>query len=493
MQPHSSHAIEAAMTGALRRAIHAVLLPGFSGVSVPEWVADANDLAGVLLFAQNTPDLATTARLNADLRRAHPDLLITIDEEGGNVTRLQADTGSLLPAPAALGAVDDVQLTESCAHAMGALLAACGFDLTFAPVLDVAARPDNPVIGARAFGAAPELVARHGRAVVRGLRGAGVLSGGKHFPGHGDTNVDSHLAMPELDVDEHILEARDLAPFRAAIEEGMDALMVGHLMVPALDTGAPASLSTTILARARGLGFTGPLVTDALDMKAVSADGVGAACVRALAAGADLLCLGSTAEVADDGAHFGEVVATIEAAVRGGHLDESRLHEAAARIATLRRARRSAVTATDVESARDAVERVGTEAARRAIRTRGDVHLRPGDVVTDLIVRWDQAAGATSGPMTGELIEACGLVPVDLQGPGGSTIPPGRRLAVVSREPDGRLADVLAAHPDALLVHVGVAEAAPDHPHIVFTDGIGLASARAAAQACSSPTGRRRS
>ncbi|SED79419.1 glycoside hydrolase family 3 N-terminal domain-containing protein [Ruania alba] len=474
------------MMGALRRAVHAVLLPGFSGTEVPGWVSGADGLAGVLLFAQNTPDLATTARLTADLRRQHPDLLVAIDEEGGNVTRLQADTGSLLPAPAALGAVDDADLTEACARAMGGLIAACGIDLTFAPVLDVAARDDNPVIGARAFGGDPDLVSRHGRAVVRGLRSAGVLSGGKHFPGHGDTNVDSHLALPRLDVSEQILQARDLPPFHAAIAEGIDTLMVGHLMVPALDTEAPASLSTAILARARELGFTGPLVTDALDMQAVAADGVGAACVRALAAGADLLCLGSTAEIADDGAHFAQVVATVEAAVREGRLSEARLQEAAARVASLRR-RGPAAPVPDLETARAAVETIGADAARRAVRTRGDVQLQPGDVVIDLVSRWDQAAGARSGPVTDQLIEACALARVE---PGEVVaVPTGRRLAVVSREPDARLAQVLAAHPDAVLVHVGVAGAAPEHPHLVFTGGIGLASARAAAQTCRLATG----
>ncbi|QOR71971.1 glycoside hydrolase family 3 protein [Ruania alkalisoli] len=470
------------MTSPLRRDIHAVLLPGFSGTAVPHWVAEAEDLGGVLLFGQNTPDLETTVGLTQALRAAQPGLLVAIDEEGGNVSRLQAQEGSDLPAPAALGAIDDAALTEACAHAMGDLIAACGIDLTFAPVLDVAARPDNPVIGPRSFGADPALVARHGRAVIRGLRAAGVLSGGKHFPGHGDTDVDSHLALPRLDVTDAELSARDLPPFVEAFAERMDTLMVGHLIVPAWDPHSPASLSAVAIDRARALGFTGPVVTDALDMKAVSADGVGAAAVRALAAGADLLCLGSTAEVPDDAAHFFHVRDTIEDAVRAGELDAGRIREAAERVRMLRS--RSGRPVPDLQRVRARVETLGLEAARRGLRVHGDVGLRAGDVVVDLITRWDQAAGATSGPVVRELTNVLGLTP--LSAADVPRVMAGARLAVVARESDGRLLRLLADYPDAVLMHVGVEGAAPDHPHIVYTHGIARASARAAAIACGS-------
>ncbi|UFU04061.1 hypothetical protein LQF12_05575 [Ruania suaedae] len=466
------------MTGDLRHDVHSVLLPGFSGTEVPAWVREADGLAGVLLFGQNTPDLDTTTGLTAALRDACPDLLIAIDEEGGNVSRLQASTGSDLPTPAALGVVDDPQLTEHCARAMGELIAACGIDVTFAPVLDVASRADNPVIGARSFGPGTALVARHGRAVVRGLRAAGVLSGGKHFPGHGDTDVDSHLALPTVDVTDGELTARDLPPFVEAFDEGMDAVMVGHLIVPAWDPGAPASLSQAVIARVRSMGFTGPVVTDALDMQAVSGDGVGRAAVRALAAGADLLCLGSTAEVPDDGAWFAEVRDHIEAALEAGELDHERVREAAGRVRALpRRARAHDLAAA--ERARTRAGKVGLEAARRSVRVSGDVELRPGDAVIDLVTRWDQAAGATSGPVLDQLTTALGLVPL-----APDEVAPGRRLAIVAREYDEHARRLLADHPEAVLVHVGVPAAAPDHPHTVQIHGIARAGARAAVAAC---------
>ncbi len=245
------------------------------------------------------------------------------------MTRLEAERGSSYPGNLALGAVDDVALTEAVASAIAGELAAAGVNLNLAPVADANTNPLNPVIGVRSFGAEPELVARHVAAFVTGTQRQGVAACAKHFPGHGDTAADSHRELPVLEGD---LESA-LLPFRAAVAAGVRAVMPGHLLVPALDD-APASLSEPILSGLlRGeLGFEGLVVTDALEMAAVSSTyGVEEAAVRALIAGADSLGLGH--DLHEDAVE--RVHAAIVDAVRAGRLLEERLAEAAARVAAL--------------------------------------------------------------------------------------------------------------------------------------------------------------
>ena len=276
----------------LDRLAAACLQPSFPGHVVPDWVARwlERGLGGITLFAYNVRDPGQLAELTGALRAERPELLISIDEEGGDVTRLEAEHGSSYPGNLALGAVDDVALTEAVAGAIAGELAAAGVNLNLAPVADANTNPLNPVIGVRSFGADPELVARHVAAFVTGTQRQGVAACAKHFPGHGDTAADSHRELPVIEGD---LDAA-LLPFRAAIAAGTRAVMPGHLLVPALDD-APASLSEPILSGLlRGeLGFDGLIVTDALEMAAVSSTyGVEEAAVRALIAGADSLGLG---------------------------------------------------------------------------------------------------------------------------------------------------------------------------------------------------------
>ncbi|MFE7408105.1 glycoside hydrolase family 3 N-terminal domain-containing protein, partial [Isoptericola sp. NPDC057559] len=351
------------------RAVHGVLLPGFSGTTPPPWLADAarSGLAGVVLFAHNTPDLAATAALTASLHDLAPDLLVATDEEGGDVSRLEAATGSSLPGAAALGVADDAGLTRDAGEALGRLLTAAGVDLDLAPVLDVDA-PGNPVIGVRAFGTDPEAVARHGAAFARGLQRGGAGTCAKHFPGHGSTTTDSHLELPVVAADLGTLRRRDLVPFAAALADdgagpddapALDTLMTAHVVVPALGP-APASLEPAVAALARELGHAGPVITDALDMRAVS-DGadVGEAAVRAVEGGADLLCLGTTAGREDE-ALFRSAVDALVDAVRTGRLTPERLAASRRRTDALvarLRARRASLGAAGVP---------GADAARRA-------------------------------------------------------------------------------------------------------------------------------
>ena len=210
----------------VERLAAACLLPGFEGVVVPEWLRRWIDdgLGGVVLFSHNVESPEQLAALTGGLR----GLVVAIDEEGGDVTRLEHERGSSYPGNFALGAVDDVALTEEVGAAIGADLAAVGVNLNFAPVADVNTNPRNPVIGIRSFGSDPALVARHVAAFVGGMQEVGVAACAKHFPGHGDTELDSHHELPTAGGD----LADALLPFRAAIDAGVSAIMTAHIRVP---------------------------------------------------------------------------------------------------------------------------------------------------------------------------------------------------------------------------------------------------------------------
>jgi beta-N-acetylhexosaminidase len=314
-----------------------VLQPGFEGTTPPDWIRRwlGEGLGGVVLFARNIRDHEQVARLTATLRAERPDVIVATDEESGDVTRLESARGSSRPGNLALGVIDDPTLTEEIARDLGTELAAVGINLDYAPAADVNSNPDNPVIGVRSFGADPDLVARHTAAWVRGLQSAGVAACAKHFPGHGDTDVDSHLDLPRIVADPDRLATTELRPFRAAIDAGVQAVMTGHLLVPALDARWPATLSRRMLTDLLRdeLGFSGLVITDGIEMRALTRRyGFAEAAVRALIAGVDAICVG--------GDHAGEEDArrirdAIIGAVRAGILAEERLAEAAKRVGQL--------------------------------------------------------------------------------------------------------------------------------------------------------------
>ncbi|TDC02998.1 glycoside hydrolase family 3 protein [Nonomuraea longispora] len=322
------------LSGDLLRLADAVLFPGFAGHEPPDWLRRrlGEGLAGVALFSRNIAGPAQVARLTAALRAENPSVLVGVDEESGEVTRLEAATGSSRPGAYALGVADDVAMTEALAAELGADLARSGITIDFAPSADVNSNPDNPVIGLRSFGADPALVSRHAGAFVRGLQSAGVAACVKHFPGHGDTAVDSHHGVPEVAAD-GFKDA--LLPFADAVREGVKAVMTGHLLVPSYDGELPATLSPKVLTGLlRGeLGFQGVIVTDAIEMAAVAgAYGIGGAAARAIAAGADAICVGG--EHADESTAAG-IRDAIAAAVTQGLLPEERLADAARRVREL--------------------------------------------------------------------------------------------------------------------------------------------------------------
>jgi beta-N-acetylhexosaminidase len=366
----------------LERLAAGVLLPSFPGPEAPDWVLRRLDqgLGGITYFAYNVVDDEQLAALSARLRSVRPEAVLAIDEEGGDVTRLDQRRGSDWPGNLALGAIDDVATTRAVAAGIGARLASVGVDLDFAPVADVNSDPLNPVIGVRSFGADPQLVARHVAAFVAGLQQAGVAACVKHFPGHGDTSVDSHHDLPRIDVDLDVLRARELVPFRAAVAAGARAVMTAHLVVPALDD-RPATVSRRVLALLRDeLGFDGAIVSDALEMEGLAATvGVTEGAIEALAAGVDALCVGHDlhADAVDT------LVSAVAGAVRSGRLPEERLAEAAARLASVGVARRPA----------DEVVVDGLAVARRALRSAGSVTLAGPPLVVELAPPPTMAAG----------------------------------------------------------------------------------------------------
>jgi beta-N-acetylhexosaminidase len=312
-----------------------VLLPGFVGPRLPEWLAIRlrDGLAGVCLFATNIESPEQLRELTAAIRAANPFAVIAIDEEGGEVTRLYQSVGSPFPGNALLGRIDDEAYTEQVARTVGWELRRAGCTLDFAPDVDINSNDANPVIGVRSFGASPELVARHSAAWVRGLQSTGIAACAKHFPGHGDTAQDSHLALPIIDLPIETLRERELLPFAAAIAAGAKTIMTSHILLPQLDD-VPATFSARVLeGLLRGeLGFDGVIVSDALDMKGASGrNGIPDAAVRALAAGCDLLCIGT--ENTDE--QLTAIAAAIDDAVAAGAVPAERLGTAIARVSSL--------------------------------------------------------------------------------------------------------------------------------------------------------------
>ncbi|MFT4109714.1 glycoside hydrolase family 3 protein [Propionicimonas sp.] len=323
----------------LRRAVNATLMPGFQGPDLPAWLAAelAEGLGSVCLFSTNIVDGDQLRSLTDAIHATNPAALVATDEEGGDVTRLHHRAGSPYPSMAFLGHLDDEAVTEQVGWGIGNGLRAAGIDLNLAPVADVNSNPRNPVIGVRSFGADAGLVGRHVAAYTRGLQAAGAAACAKHFPGHGDTATDSHLALPTIGVDAATLAGRELAPFRAAVDAGTLAVMTSHILVPAIDPDLPATLSAPVLSLLRGqLGFAGAIVSDALDMAGASGGGRGIpeAAVMALAAGCDLLCIGTD----NTAGQLAGIREHVLAAVRDGRLPEDRLLDAAARVGDLARA-----------------------------------------------------------------------------------------------------------------------------------------------------------
>ncbi|MEK5026336.1 beta-N-acetylhexosaminidase [Paenibacillus sp. FSL M7-1046] len=319
-----------------------MLMCGFEGTVVPddgirELIAKGG-IGGVIYFARNVETPEQVAGMTAELQQAAAEggkapLWISIDQEGGMVARITEGV-ALMPGGMAIAAAGSVEDAYQAALISGRELSAMGINLNYAPVLDVNNNARNPVIGVRSFGESPEKVADYGAATIRGFQDAGVAATAKHFPGHGDTDVDSHLDLPTVRHDRARMDSVELVPFRRAIAEGVDAMMSAHIYFPALEQEKlPVTLSKAVLTGLlrEELGFGGIIMTDCMEMNAIAEHyGTVEASVLAIAAGADIVLISHRAD---------RQLAAIEAilhAVAEGRISEARIDDSVRRLLALK-------------------------------------------------------------------------------------------------------------------------------------------------------------
>ena len=282
-----------------RRQAGQIAIAGFAGHSIPadlKALAREFDLGGVIFFARNieSPEqVAELSREAQELARELP-LWVSVDQEGGRVARLKSPF-TVWPPMQTLGRSGDEALAARFARALAVELKAVGISLDYTPVLDVLTNPRNPVIGDRALAERADDVARLGSVIIRTLQAEGIAACGKHFPGHGDTSVDSHFELPLVEHPPERLDQVELVPFKAAIEAGVASIMTAHILMPALDEQVPATLSPAVVdgLLKKKLGFPGLVLSDDLEMKAISGRyGIPEATVMAIGAGCDavLMC-----------------------------------------------------------------------------------------------------------------------------------------------------------------------------------------------------------
>jgi beta-N-acetylhexosaminidase len=318
----------------------------------------------VVLFERNVDAPEQVAELVRELQVVARDaghtlpLLVAVDQEGGRVARLR-EPWTVWPPMRAVGRIGSEDMARKVGAALAAELSACGIRYDFAPDVDVDTNPNNPIIGDRSFGDDPGLVGRLGAAVVRGLQESGVAACAKHFPGHGDTDVDSHLELPAVDHPRSRLDEVELPPFRAAIEAGVASIMTAHVLVRTLDEEVPATLSPRVVngLLRKEMRFDGVVVSDDLEMKAVATHwGVGPSAVKAAQAGCDLLpvCASVEAQV--------EAIESVIRALEAEALSWSAMDDACARIRRMKERYLLPYRAPDPRAARaaaGAAERAG--------------------------------------------------------------------------------------------------------------------------------------
>jgi beta-N-acetylhexosaminidase len=355
-------------TQSLAQLAHRLLIVGFDGHTAPEDTLSLvrKGVGGVILFARNIASPEQVAELNRSIKASAPGLIVSsVDQEGGRVARLRAPWTEWPPLRQ-LGRSADEALAEEVGRVLGVELRASGFDVDYAPVLDVDSNPANPIIGDRSLGSDPALVGRLGSALIRGLQAVGVAACGKHFPGHGDTSQDSHLTLPRLPHAMDRLQDIELKPFRDAIQAGVASIMTAHVVFEALDPAVPATMSHRVIdgLLRRELGFDGLVISDDLEMKAVHerfpmADVV----ASALGAGVDAFLACKTLSLQH------EVVEHIVYAVESGRVTRHRLEQAAQRMERFVSTWACAASAIDGEAA----ARLAGSANHRAVAARVQV------------------------------------------------------------------------------------------------------------------------
>jgi len=378
-------------TQELRKIAGQLIMIRFPGTVLDQATADfirANGIRGVCLFRGNMTDSVQLAKLTADLRDAMgPNALIAIDQEGGAVVR-----STWVPAPPAamgLGAADDTDLAYRTGAAVARAAKSLGFNWNFAPVLDLNNNPNNPVIAERSFGAEPKRAVELAMAWMAGSHAEGVACCVKHFPGHGDTHVDSHRDLPTVDKALPELDELELAPFRAAAPVA-PAMMTAHIVYPAIDPDNPATMSPAILdgILRKQWNYKGIIITDGMDMHAIAGRyGVGNAAVRALLAGADMVMALGTTETQN------ETLEAIAAALADGSLSQTAVDERLARLNALAQA----YPCQQRSYKEDAADRViMAEGWRRALTARGNPRRPAAGSKLRLVVRQDVVSDGVS-------------------------------------------------------------------------------------------------
>jgi beta-N-acetylhexosaminidase len=378
-------------TQELRKIAGQLIMIRFPGTVLEQATADfirANGIRGVCLFRGNMTDSVQLAKLTSDLREAMgPNALIAIDQEGGAVVR-----STWVPAPPAamgLGAADDTDLAYRTGAAVARAAKSLGFNWNFAPVLDLNNNPNNPVIAERSFGAEPKRAVELAMAWMAGSHAEGVACCVKHFPGHGDTHVDSHRDLPTVDKALPELDALELAPFRAAAPVA-PAMMTAHIVYPAIDPDNPATMSPAILdgVLRKQWNYKGVIITDGMDMHAIAGRyGVGNAAVRALLAGADMVMALGTTETQE------ETLDAIGAALAEGSLSQAAVDERLARLNALAQA----YPCQQRSYKEDAADRViMAEGWRRALTARGNPQRPAPGSKLRLVVRQDVVSDGVS-------------------------------------------------------------------------------------------------
>ncbi|WP_336207801.1 beta-N-acetylhexosaminidase [Nonomuraea sp. LPB2021202275-12-8] len=329
------------------------------GAQTPAKVIDRYHLGGVILFPANVRSVDQVVKLTNGMQKAADvPLLIGTDQENGLVSRMSA-LMTPFPGAAQIGATKDPKVSRAVARATGEELRALGINLDFAPVADVNVNPRNPVIGKRAFGDQPAEVSKMVAAAVKGFDDAGVAATAKHFPGHGDTTVDSHTGLPVIKHTRAQWKRLDAPPFKAAINANVDAIMSAHIVFPNLDpSGNPATLSKPILTGLlrQELGFDGVISTDALNMAGVRKKyGDGEVAVRAVLAGADLLLMPYD---------FAKAYNAVLSAAKSGRISKQRLDQSVTRLLNLKQTR-GLLAGTPVVSAKEAAKVVRSPAHRK--------------------------------------------------------------------------------------------------------------------------------
>jgi beta-N-acetylhexosaminidase len=318
------------MTRALDQQAASLFSVGFSGTAPSPELSSllSRGVGGVIVFSRNVGAPAELLELNRAIKReAGRPLLIGVDQEGGRVARLRRGFTEL-PPMRTLGSLGDAELSRELGAMMARELRAVGFDLSYAPVLDVDTNPDNPVIGDRSFGASAKLVSELGLALAQGLQAAGVAACGKHFPGHGDTSQDSHLELPRLRHDRARLEQVELAPFRAAAQSDIAAIMTAHVIFEAVDARYPATMSRAVVhdVLRTDLGYAGLVISDDLEMRAIADNyGVEEAVLLGLRAGVDHFLICHHADLAH------RAIDAVVRAVESGELSRAQLDDATRR------------------------------------------------------------------------------------------------------------------------------------------------------------------